>query len=160
FKLAAPFVHDRHRGNGRRVAQWAKCPSEHVLRQVPDVVDVFPQPATVMEAGERFLEPVGAFAAGNTPATTFVLVELHHAQGELHHAGLVVENHHAAGAKEFAALGKRVEVHVDALGFFCVQQERGGSAGDNGLQLASVGNATADIVDHLLQRVAQGQLID
>ena len=37
---------------------------------------------------------------------------------------------------------------------------RRGSAGNDGLQLLAVGNAAADLVDHLLEVVAHGQFVD
>src|SRR5204862_4876060 len=83
FEFAAPFVHNGHCGNGGGIAERAERASQHVLCQVLDVIYIFFQTAAGMEAGKRLFQPVCAFAAGNTPATAFVLVELHDAQGEL-----------------------------------------------------------------------------
>src|SRR5579864_4084826 len=55
FELVAPFIHDRHRWNSCRVAQRTECSSEHVLRQVFDVIDVLLQPTAIVEASKSFL---------------------------------------------------------------------------------------------------------
>src|SRR5205807_9165079 len=98
-----------------------------------DVVDVLAQAAAVVEARERLLEPVCTLAAGNAPATAFMLVKLHDAQRELDHAGLIVENDDPAGAEKFAALAERIKVHIHLFGFFSGQDERGRAAWNHGL---------------------------
>src|SRR5216684_6347603 len=160
FKFAAPFVYDRHRWDRRRIAQRTERPAQHVLGQVLDVVDVLLQPAAVVEARERLLQPVRAFAARNTPAATFVLVELHNAQGKFDHASLVVEHDHAAGAQELSALAEGIKVHVHLVGFFGGEHERRRTARDHGFELASVGNSAADLVNHLLQRISQRKFVN
>src|ERR1700691_5072804 len=65
FKLLAKLVNERDGGHGGRVAQGAEGAAQHVLRQVTNVVDIFGHTAPGMETGERLLQPVGAFAAGN-----------------------------------------------------------------------------------------------
>src|SRR5271165_1080705 len=84
---------DRHRG---RIAQWAERAPEHVLRQVLQVVDIFRHTAAGMEARQRLLHPVGALAAGNTPAATLVLIKLGDPQRELDNAHLIVEHDYTA----------------------------------------------------------------
>src|SRR5689334_7413091 len=96
FKLTAPLVDDGHRRNGGSITQRAEGPAKHVLCQILNVVDVFAQTAAVVEAGKRLFEPVSAFTAGDAPAATFMLIELHHAQCKLDHTGLVVEYHDTA----------------------------------------------------------------
>src|SRR5258708_39802941 len=96
LELASPLVHDRYGGDGGGVAQWAESSPQHVLREVPDVVDVLLQSCSGVEAGQRLLEPVRPFAAWDAPSAAFVLVELHDAQREFHHAGLLVEHDDAA----------------------------------------------------------------
>src|SRR6267142_1752960 len=77
LELASPLVHDRHRWDSGGVAQRAERAAQHVLREVLNVVDIFLQPRPGVEAGQRLLEPVRPFAAGDTPSAAFVLVELH-----------------------------------------------------------------------------------
>src|SRR5262249_42071425 len=88
-----------------------------------------------------------------------MLVELHDAQRELDHASLVVDDYHAARAQEFAAPAERVKVHVHLPGFLGGQDKRGRSAGHYGLQLAPIGYASAHVIDHLLERIAERKLI-
>ena len=96
FKLFAKLFDEGDGRHGRRVAERAERAAQHVFREVLNVVNVgFASKASV-KAGERFLEPVGAFAAGNTPSAALVLVELHGSQGKLDHADGVVQHHHAA----------------------------------------------------------------
>src|SRR5208282_1193595 len=103
---------------------------QHVLRQIADIVDVFGHAAAGMNTSQCLLQPVGTFAAGNTPSTALVLVELHGSQGKLHHADGIIQNHHAAGTEHAARLAYLVEVHanVDFVG-----QKHGGrgSAGND-----------------------------
>src|SRR5262249_21303023 len=98
-------------------------------------------------------------AAGDAPATALVLIELHDAERELDHAGLIVEDDHAAGAQELAALGEGIEIHVDALGLLGIEQESRRSAGNDGCEFATVGNSAAEFVDQLLEGIAQGQFV-
>src|SRR5262245_11390811 len=112
LKFAAPFIDNRHGRNRRGIAQRAESPAKHVLRQVLYACEVLAQAAAVVEARKRLFEPVSTLAAWNAPAATFVLVELHHAEGKLDHAGGVVKDHDAAGAKELTALAERIEIHV------------------------------------------------
>src|SRR5258708_5365785 len=160
LEFAPPLVYDRHRRNRGRIAQWTERPTQHVLGQVLNVVDVLLQSAAIMEASESFLEPVSTFTAGNAPAATFVLVELHDSQGKFDHASLVVNHHNTAGAQELSALAEGIEVHVHLVGFFRCEDERGRAARNNGFELASIGNSGTDFVDHLFQRISQRQLIN
>src|SRR5215470_17126807 len=64
LKFVAPLVHNRYGWDRSRVAQRTKCSSQHVLRQVLDVVDVLLQPTAVMKSRKRLLEPVCTFATG------------------------------------------------------------------------------------------------
>ena len=73
----------------------------------------FSTPPPACRPGERLLEPVRAFAAGNAPAAALVLVELHGAQGELDDADGLVEHDDAAGAEHRASLAHLVEVEAD-----------------------------------------------
>src|SRR5450432_4895731 len=113
-----------------------------------------------MEACQGFVETVRSFSARNTPAEALMLVELHHPQREFHHAGLIVQNHHTAGAEKFSALGKRIKIQVDAFRFFRSQQEGGRSAGNHRFQLAAIGNAAANLVNQLLHRIPEWKLIN
>src|SRR5579859_442775 len=160
FKFAAPLVDDGHGRDGRGVAQWAKGAPQHVLGQVFDVVDVLAQPPAVVEAGKRLLEPVSAFAAGNAPAAALVLIELHDAQREFDHAGLVVDDDNATRAQELAALAEGVKIHVHLVCFFSRENEGGRSAGNHGFQFASVGNAATHVVDHFFKRITQRQFVN
>src|ERR1035437_2683781 len=111
-----------------------------------------------MKARQRLLHPVSTFAARDAPAAALVLVELGHAQSEPHDAHLVVEHDHAAGAEHRSRLHHRVEVHGD-IDFVRLENLHGRSAGHHALQIPTLGHAARDVVDHLLQVVAHGQLI-
>src|SRR5215472_5576441 len=151
FELVAPLVHNRYGWDCSRVTQRAKCSSQHVLRQVLDVVYVFFQTAAVVESRKRLLEPVCTFATGNAPAAALVLIELHDAQSKFHHARLIVHDHYASRAQELAALAERIKVHIHLLGFGRGEHEGGRAAGNNCFQFASVGNPASDVIDHLLK---------
>src|ERR1700746_384952 len=71
FKFFPEFFHKRDGRHRGRVAQWAERPAQHVFRQVLDVIDILLHAAACMEACQCFLEPVGAFTAGDTTAAAF-----------------------------------------------------------------------------------------
>src|SRR5262252_3977115 len=96
FKLFSKLFHERHGRHGGCVPERAKRSTQHVLREVVNVVDVFLQTCARVETCQRLLQPVGTFAAGNTPSATLVLIELDGAQRELHHAVRVVEHDRSA----------------------------------------------------------------
>src|SRR5690349_1821995 len=98
FKLLAEFFHECDDRHCRCVAKRTKSAAKHVLSQVLNVIDILLQSRPCMEPSQSFFQPVSSFTAGNAPATTFVLVELDGAEGELHDAGSVIENDNAAGA--------------------------------------------------------------
>ena len=70
------------------------------------------------------------------------------------------QDHDAAGAQKFAALAEGIEIHVHLLGLFSGQDEGGRSAGNYGLELSSVGDAATNVINHLLQRIAEGQFVN
>ena len=96
FELVAELLDDRDGRHRRRIAQRAERPAQHVLRNSPIRSMSLVRPAAVVEAVEHLLQPGGAFAAGDAPAAAFVRVEPHDAQRGLHHAGVFVQDHHAA----------------------------------------------------------------
>src|SRR5215475_3125341 len=51
FKLPAKFFHNGNRRQGGSVAQRTKRPSQHVLRQILDIIDVPTEPASAMKPG-------------------------------------------------------------------------------------------------------------
>src|SRR5580692_5113488 len=159
FKLLAKLVNEGDGGHGGCVAQGAEGAAQHVLRQITNIVDIFGHAAARVEASERLLQPVGAFAAGNTPATALVLVELHGSQGKLHHADSVVQNHNAARTEHAAGLGYLIEVHAD-IDFIGPKYRTGGSSGYYSFQRAAIGDAATHLVDHLLEVVTHGQFVD
>src|SRR6185312_6477548 len=106
FEFAPPLIDNGHGRNRSSIAQRAESAAQHVLCQILDVVNVLAQTAAVVEPDQRLLEPVCSFTTGDAPTAAFMLVELHHPQRELDHAGRVVQDHDAAGAKKFTALAE------------------------------------------------------
>src|ERR1700683_3381044 len=96
LELIAPFLDDADRGQRGRVAERAEGAPENVLRKLGDQRNVFLAAGTCVEPVEHFLEPGGAFAAGNAPAAGFMRVEMHDATSDVHHAGVFVHDHGAA----------------------------------------------------------------
>src|SRR5882724_3474479 len=159
FKLFTKLLHDRNRGHGRRVAQRTESTPQHVFRKILNVVDVFLDAATRVKAVQRLLQPVRAFAAGNTPATTLVLVELHDVLRETYHTGGIVDHDDAAGTEHGASLGDAIKIHRDVD--FVGSQNRGRrSARHDSLNLFAARNAAAHFVNHLPQAVTKRQFVD
>src|SRR5581483_7201812 len=76
LKLGAELLNKAERGHRSRIAQRAEGAAHHVLGQVLNVVDVLPVAAARVEAHQRLLQPVRAFAAGNAPPAALVLIEV------------------------------------------------------------------------------------
>src|ERR1700723_258393 len=83
FKFFPKLLYERHGGHRRRISKWAKRLTQHVLRQVINIVDVFFYTAARMKPRQGFFQPVRAFAAWNAPAAAFMLVELHSAKSAM-----------------------------------------------------------------------------
>src|SRR5215831_4855846 len=113
FKLFSELLHERNHRHGGGIAERTERASQHVLRKVLHVVDVFLHAPSVVEADQGFLKPVGSFAARDAPTTALVLIELHRAQRKFHYAGALIENDYAAGAKHRSSLHYGVEIHGD-----------------------------------------------
>src|SRR5215831_9747764 len=112
LELVTEFLHDTdggHRGGVKR----AEGAAEHVFGELSDQIDVFGAAQAGVETLEHFVEPASAFAAGNAPAAGFVRVKVHDAAGHVYHAGIFVDDYHAAGAEHGAGLGNGVVIHGD-----------------------------------------------
>src|SRR5438045_1259725 len=103
LKFFSEFLYEGDRGHRRGVAQRTEGAAQHVLCEVLHVIDIFSDSAAVVETNQRLLQPVRAFAAGNAPSATLMLVELHGAQGEFHNALGIVDHYHTAGAQHGAS---------------------------------------------------------
>ena len=159
FKFIAPLFDDadrRHRGS---IAKRAKRAPEHVLRKLVNQWNIFRASAALVEAVEHLAQPGGAFAAGNAPAAGFVRVEMHDAAREVHHAGVFVNDHRAAGAKHRTDFRDRVVVQVD-VDFVGAKQRTRTAARDDGFQFLSAANAARDVFDEFAQWEAQRQFVN
>src|SRR3984957_10118601 len=90
LKFLAELFHERYRRHRRRITQRTKRPAQHVLREILHVIDIFFHAAAAMESSQCLLQPIRAFAAGDAPSATFMLVKLHRPQREFHYALLIV----------------------------------------------------------------------
>src|SRR4051794_38055525 len=154
FEFFAELLDHADYGHGSSVAERAEGAPQHVLAEVAQVIDVLHDATTGVKADERLLQPVGTFATGNAPATTLVLIELDGAEEELDDAGLVVEDDDAAGAEERAGLHQGVEVHRE-VALVRFENRHGRTARNDSFECAALPHTTADVVDHLVQVVAE-----
>ena len=159
LELLTEFFDEGDGGHGGGVAERAEGAAHHVFGEVLDVVDVLGVAAALVDAGEGFLDPVGAFAAGDAPAAALVLVELDGAQGELDDRYGLVEHHDAAGSEHGAGLGHLVEVEAD-IDLVGQEDGAGAAARDNSLQLLAVEDAAGDLVDGPLHVEPHRELVD
>src|ERR1700720_3543046 len=90
FQMVLEFLsklfNNGNRRHGCGIAQRTEGASQHVFRQVLNVVDVLLHAAPSMKAGQRFFQPIRTLAAWNAPAATFMLIKLHDAKRKFHHA--------------------------------------------------------------------------
>src|SRR5713226_3704942 len=149
LEFVAPLLHDADGGQRRGVAKRAEGAAQHIFGEVADKVDIFRAPEAGVEAIEHLAQPGGAFTAWNAPAAGFVRVEMHDAAGHVHHAGVFVHHHHAAGAEHRAGFGDGVVIHGNVdLGR--AEERTGTAAGNDRFQLLAPGNAPGCFVDELL----------
>src|SRR5215472_1800115 len=159
FEFVAEFLHDADGGHRGGVAERAEGAAEHVLGELADQVDVFRAAEAGVEALQHSIEPVRAFAAGDAPAAGFVRVEVHDAARHIHHAGVFVDDDHAARAEHGTGLGDGVVVHGD-INFVGFEDRAGASARDDGLQFLPAAHAAGHFIDELLHVHAERNLID
>ena len=159
FKLSAPFLHDADGRHGRGVAERTEGSPKHVFGKVRDEIDVFLTPQTGVEALQGLPQPSGTFPARNAPSAGFVGVEVHDAPRHVHHAGVFVHHHHAAGTEHRARFRQRIVIHrdIDLLGG---QQRTGTSAGNDRLQFFPFGDAARHFVNELLHVHAERNFIN
>src|SRR5258708_33334081 len=113
FKFLAELFYERNSRHRRGIAQWTEGPTQHVLRQVLHVVDVFLQAAASVKTNEGFLQPVGTFATRDTSLAALRPVKLHGAQSELHDALLVVAYDNPARTEHRSSSHHGIELQAD-----------------------------------------------
>src|SRR5215470_17343364 len=111
LKFATELFHDTDGWHGGSIPQWAEGAAEHVLGKFVNQVNVLAATEAGVEAVQHLPEPGGSLAAGDAPATRFVRVEVHDAACHVHHAGVLVHDHHAAGAQHAAGFSNGIVVH-------------------------------------------------
>src|SRR6266849_3196283 len=159
LEFVAPLLYDADGGQRGSVTERAEGAAQHVFGELADEVDIFGAPEAGMEAIEHLAQPTGAFAAGDAPAAGLVRVEMHDAPRHVHHAGVFVHDHHAAGPEHGAGFGDGIVVHgkVD-LGR--AHQRAGAAAGNHGLELLAAWNAAGDFIDELLHVHAERNFVN
>src|SRR5271155_5874476 len=153
------LLDERNRRHRRGIAQRAERSPQHVLGEITNIVEVLIHATPDMYAANFLLNPVYAFATGDTPAAALMLVKLDRAQRKLNHTRLVVDHDDAGRAKHAARLAELIKIHAD-VNFLGQHNRSRRSARNDSLQLTAAANATADIIDGLLQVVPHRQLIN
>src|SRR6266436_1153077 len=159
FKFAAEFLHDTDSGHGGSITERAERAAEHVLRKFCDQVDILAAAQASVKTFQHLAQPGSAFTARNAPAARFVRVKMHDAARHVHHAGVFVHDHHAAGAHHAAGFGDRIVVHGQ-IDFVGAHQWAGTATRNNGFKLFAVGNAAGHFVDELFHVHAQRNFIN
>src|SRR6516162_257 len=159
FEFVAELGHDANRWHSRCVAERAEGAAQHIFRKLADHIYIFRAAEPVVEAIEHFAQPSGAFAAGNAPATGFVSIEMHNAASHVDHAGIFVDDHHAARTEHGAGFGYGVVVHGH-IDFVSLEERAGAAAGNNRFQFFAARNTTRHLVDELFHVHAQGNFVD
>src|SRR5262245_19847024 len=128
--LVAEAVDVAQDGDRVRVAERAEALAHDPVADGEEQVEVGLQASPVLDLLEYLRHPARADTARGALAALLVLVELRHADAELHHAAAVVDDDHARRADRGSCLdeGREVHLHVDVVG----GQDRGrGAAGDD-----------------------------
>ena len=155
--FGAEVAQGRQHRVGRGLAQAAERRLVHRVAQAAQAVQVLDLAAPLGERRQHVEHLARADAAGNTLAARLVLREGQEVAGDVHHAGRLVGHDHAARAHD-GARGLEILV-VDAR----VEQRLRDAAARRpaqlyGLEGLAVATAAADVVDHLAQRHADGDL--
>src|SRR6185369_11870876 len=109
FVLEVPeqAVHRPH-GSGRESAEGIV----QELYMLPEDIDMIFTPLPGLDQLQQVDHVGEPLAAGGTPAAGFAGVKADQVQGGRHHAGVLVEDHDAAGAEPRPGLGDRIEIHL------------------------------------------------
>ena len=130
------------------------------VRQVLQQVQILQSALVVCDDPVQDLQhPLGALPAGDALAAGLLLGELHEEPGHLHHAGVLVHDHQAAGADHGADALQTVEVQGQVQVLAAGGGGAAGGAADlDGLELLAVPDAAADVKDHLPDGGSHGDL--
>ena len=104
-------------GLRRALAQAAQGGISNRIRQLPESIQILHGALTGHDALQDLQHPLGALPAGNALAAAFILSEVHEEPGHLHHAGVLVHDHQAAGADHGPHLGEGIKIqwHIQML---------------------------------------------
>src|SRR5262249_52427012 len=111
------------------------------------------------DALQDFRRPGGAFAALRALRARLVRVEARQPHRLVDHVRRVVEYDYAARAQHRALLDASFVVEQRALGLLAVQHRYRRSAGDAGLERATLPHAARQLVQQVLQREAERHLV-
>ena len=125
-----------------------------VLHDFGDLLEQLNIPGLALSLGDSFeslQRSPQPFAAGRAFAARFLCQEGDEVPGDVHHAGLIVHDDHAARTHHGSRFGQAVEIdrHVEVR---FGQTAAGGAARLHGLEFAAARNAAADVEDDLAQR--------
>src|SRR5207248_1390216 len=124
-----------------------------------DQIDIFTPAQASVKTLQHFTQPGGSFAAGNTPAARFVRIEMHDAPRHIHHAGVFVHHHHAAGTHHAASFGDAVVIH-GKIDFVGSHQRAGAAAGNHRFQLFAVRNSAGHFIDEFFHVHAKRNFVN
>ena len=153
--LAEIFDGGKH-GVGGAVPQAAERTGHDHLAHLLEPLDVAFFPEAGRDLVQELVHLPGADAAGRALAAGLALGKGEEVLGHVHHAVVLVQDHHAAGAHDRAHAGQGIEVHrhVEELGRDAAARR---TAGLDRLELlVRVQHAAADVEDDLPERDAHG----
>src|SRR6266540_1834244 len=158
LELVAEALHvldDRPRGE---VAERAQALAQDPVADREQEVELGLLGAPFLELLEQLHHPARPLPAGRALAARLVHVELGRAERQLHHAGAVVDHDHRRRSELRSRLRDRVEVEIRVE---LVRRHHRGrrAAGDDRLQLPSLGDAASDVVDQLPQGRTELELV-
>ena len=142
---------------GRGAAERAQRAVHDVVAELLEQLDVAVAAVAVLDAVQDLEHALGAQTAGHALAAALLLGEVQEEARQVDHAGLVVDDHHAAGADYGAGLGEALVVDRR------VEQTRRHAAARrttelHGLEGLAVLDAAADVEDDVAQRRAHRHL--
>ena len=142
---------------GSSLTETAEGVSLDIVAELLELVYILESSVTAGDLVKKLKETLGSNAAGSALAAGFVNGELKEELSHINHAGILVHNDKSAGSHH-AADGNEVIVVNLGVDKRSGDTSAGGTSGLSSLELLTVGNTAAYLIDDLVKGNTHGDL--